>query len=83
MFSEQLVLSYRQFLFACSYMLVVIEIKIIVNYVTCASCLLPSEYNKGTHLIKLCVSVTVKSIKQIVKVQNYVILIAQKWDNWL
>ena len=31
-FSEQLVLCYRQFSFACSYMLVVIEIKIIVNY---------------------------------------------------
>ena len=50
------------------------------NYV---SCLLHSEYNKDIHMIKLCVSGTIKSIKQIVKVQNDVIFIVQKWDNWL
>ena len=33
--------------------------------------------------IKLCASVTIKSIKQIVKVQNDVIFIVKKWDNWL
>ena len=34
-------------------------------------------------MIKLCASVTIKSIKQIVKVQNDVIFIVKKWDNWL
>ena len=47
------------------------------------SCLLHSEYNKDIHMIKLCASVTIKSIKQIVKVQNNVIFIIKKWDNWL
>ena len=36
-----------------------------------------------TYMIKLCASVTIKSIKQIVKVQNDVIFIVKKWDNWL
>ena len=47
------------------------------------SCLLHSEYNKDIHMIKLCATVIIKSIKQIVKVQNDVIFIVKKWDNWL
>ena len=58
----------------CSIMYLVYCIQIIKTYI---------EHSFIIIMIKLCASVTIKSIKQIVKVQNDVIFIVKKWDNWL